>query len=184
MVSNQRLLETVDAELSADEVFRMSDEILLRGFEAISDIIAEAGEVNIDFSDIRQVMQNAGTVLIGVGQAHGENRARIAAEKAVSSPLLDGKRIGGATGLIVKVSAPPDFMMNELDAAMGVIKEEAFDARIIFGLVYKDNPEPEDAVIVTVLAAGVGTQADQLLHPPQNTLPTRIHGSDNGWREG
>ena len=165
VVPNQRLLETVDAELSADELFRMSDEVLLRGFETITEIIAEVGEVNIDFSDIRQIMQNSGTVLIGVGQVEGENRARIAAEKAVFSPLLDGKKIGGATGLIVKISAPQDFMMNELDAAMGVIKEEAFDAQIIFGLVYRDNPEPEDAVIVTVLAAGVETQSGPVTSP-------------------
>lgn len=165
VVPNQRLLETVDAELSADELFQISDEILLRGFETITEIIAEVGEVNIDFSDIRQIMQNAGTVLIGVGQAEGENRARIAAEKAVFSPLLNGKKIGGATGLIVKISAPQDFMMNELDTAMGVIKEEAFDAQIIFGLVYRDNPEPEDAVIVTVLAAGVETQSGPATSP-------------------
>lgn len=165
VVPNQRLLETVDVELSTDEVFQMSDEILLRGFETITEIITETGEVNIDFSDIRQIMQNAGTVLIGVGQAQGENRAKIAAEEAIYSPLLEEKKIGGATGLIVKIGAPPDFMMNELDAAMGVIKEEAFDARIIFGLVYKDNPEPEDIVVVTVLAAGVETQSRPATSP-------------------
>ena len=165
VVPNQRLLETVDMELSVNELFRLSDEVLIRGFEAISDIIAEAGEVNIDLSDIRQVMQNAGTVLIGVGQAKGENRAKIAAEKAVSSPLLDGKKIGSTAGLIVKVSAPPDFMMNELDAAMNVIKEEAFDAQIIFGLVYRDDPEPEDAVIVTILATEVETQSGPTTSP-------------------
>ena len=158
VVPNQGLLETVDVELSTDEVFQMSDDILLRGFEAITEIITEGGEVNIGFPDVRQIMQNAGTVLIGVGQAQGGNRAKIAAEKAIFSPLLDGKRIGGATGLLVKISAPPDFMMNELDAAMDVIKAEAFDAQIIFGLIYKDNPEPENAVLVTVLAAGVETQ--------------------------
>jgi cell division protein FtsZ len=177
VIPNQRLLDTVDVELSANEVFRMSDEVMLRGIETITEIIAEAGEVNIDFSDIRQIMQNAGTVLIGVGQAQGDNRAKIASEKAVSSPLFDGKKIGGATGLIVKISAPPDFMMNELDAAMEVIKEEAFDAQIIFGLVYRDNPEPEDAVIVTVLATGVETQSRPATSPSTQQRGTSPGGS-------
>ncbi|MXV74327.1 cell division protein FtsZ [Candidatus Poribacteria bacterium] len=90
VVPNQRLLDTVDAEPSMSEAFRMSDETVLRGVKSVADIIVESGEINVDFADVESIMQNAGTVLMGVGKAKGENRPRIAAEHAVSSPLLDG----------------------------------------------------------------------------------------------
>ena len=159
VVPNQRLLETVDTELSINEMFRMSDEVVLRGIETITEIVVDSGEVNVNLSDVRRIMQNAGTVLMGVGEAHGQNRAQTAMENAISSPLLDGEKIGRAAGLIVKIGAPPNFKMNELDAAMEILKGEAGDVQIIFGLVYKDDPESEDTVMVTVLAAGVETQS-------------------------
>ena len=159
VIPNQRLLDTVDAEPSTSEAFRMSDETVLLGIKTVADIIVESGEINVDFADVESIMKDAGTVLMGVGQASGENRARIAMQNAMTSPLLDGKQIGGATGIIVQISAPPDFMMNELDASMNVLQDEAFDAQIIFGLVYRDNdPEPDDTVIVTILANGVEPQ--------------------------
>ena len=161
VVPNQRLMDTVDAELPTSEVFRMSDETVLRGVKAVADIIVESGEINIDFADVASVMQNAGTVLMGIGKANGENRARIAAENAVSSPLLDGGKLGDALGMIVNISAPQDFMMHELDAGMTVIKDVAPQAQIIFGLAYRDDdPEPEDTVDVIVLATGVETQSE------------------------
>ena len=161
VVPNQRLMDTVEAELSTSEAFRMSDETVIRGVETISEIITESGEINIDFADIQGVMQGAGIVSIGIGQAQGEKRAQTAMEHAISSPLLDGRKMGDAPGLITKISAPPDFMMNELDAAMNVIKDAAPEAQIIFGLVYKDGePKPEDTVDVTVLATGIERQSE------------------------
>ncbi len=166
VVPNQRLLETVDVELTSNEAFRMSDETVLLGIKSVSDIVTHSGEVNIDFADIESIMKDAGTVLMGIGQASGENRARTAMKNAIASPLLDGRNIGGATGLIVNISAPPDFMMNELDMAMKVLQNEAFDAQIIFGLVYKDDdPEPEDTVDVTILAAGIEPQSEPAVAP-------------------
>ncbi len=166
VVPNQRLLDTVDVEPSPSEAFRMSDETVLRGVKSVADIIIESGEVNVDFADIQLVMQDAGTVLMGTGQANDKSRARIAARNAVSSPLLDGQKMENAPGMIVNISAPPDFMMNELDAAMDVIKNVAPDAVIIFGLVYRDNePESEDTVDVTVLATGIGIQGGQTATP-------------------
>ena len=159
VIPNQRLLDTVDAEPSTSEAFRMSDETVVLGMKTIADIIVESGEINVDFADIEGIMKDAGTVVMGVGQASGENRARIAMENAMTSPLLDGMSIGSATGLITQISAPPDFMMNELDAAMNVLQDEAFDAQIIFGLTYRDDdPEPNDTVIVTVLANKIEPQ--------------------------
>lgn len=178
VVPNQRLLDTVDAEPSTSEAFRMSDETLLLGVKNVSDIITESGEVNIDFDDIESIMKDAGTVLMGVGQASGENRARIAMENAIASPLLDGKRIGGATGLIVNINAPQDFMMHELDRAMSVLQDEALDAQIIFGLVYRDDePESEDTIIVTILAAGIETQNE---HTTASSTQQRGTSPDGG----
>ena len=176
VVPNQRLLETVDTEPAASDVFRMSDETVLLGIKGVSDIITESGEVNIDFADIEGIMKDAGTVLMGIGQASGENRARIAMENAIASPLLDGNNIGSATGLIVNISAPPDFMMNELDTAMRVLQDTAFDAQIIFGLVYRDDdPEPEGTVYVTILAAGIEAQSGPAVAPS-----TQQRGSSPG----
>ncbi len=160
VIPNQRLLDTVNAELPMREAFRISDETVLLGVKTVSDIITESGEINVDLTDVQSLMQDAGTVLMGIGQASGGNRARIAMENAIASPLLDGKNIGSATGLIVNINAPPDFMMDELDTAMRVLQDEAFDAQIIFGLVYRDDePEPENTVYVTILAMGMEAQS-------------------------
>ena len=160
VVPNQRLMDTVEAELPTSEAFHISNETVLRGVKTIADIIVESGEINVDFADVASVMQNAGTVLMGIGKANGENRARIAVENAVASPLLDGGKLGDAPGMIVNITAPQDFMMHELDAGMTVIKDVAPQAQIIFGLVYTDDePEPEGTVDVTVLATGVETQS-------------------------
>ena len=176
VVPNQRLLDTVDTEPAASDVFRMSDETVLLGIKSVSDIIMESGEVSIDFADIEGIMKDAGTVLMGIGKASGENRARIAMENAIASPLLDGKNIGSATGLIVNISATPDFMMNELDTAMRVLQGTAFDAQIIFGLVYRDDdPEPEGTVYVTILAAGIEAQSGPTVAPS-----TQQRGSSPG----
>ena len=159
IVPNQRLLDTVTSELPTNEVFHISNETVLRGVRTVADIVTESGDINVDFADVASVMQNAGTVLMGIGKADGENRARIAAENAVSSPLLDGEKMENAPGLIVNITAPPDFMMPELDAAMTVIKDVAPKALIVFGLVYRDDdPEPENTVDVTILATGVAPQ--------------------------
>ena len=172
VIPNQRLLDIIDAEPETNEAFRMSDETVLRGIETISEIITASGEITVDFADIESVMKNAGTVLMGVGKAKGENRARIAAENAVSSPLLDGGKLGDAPGLIVNISAPQDFMMNELDAGMTVIKDVAPQAQIIFGLAYRDDdPEPEDTVDVAILATGIETQE------PTTPFSTRQDGT-------
>ena len=176
VVPNQRLLDTIDTEPSTGEAFHMSDGAMLLGIKAVADIIVESGEINVDFTDIESIMKDAGTVLMGIGHAKGTNRARIAMENAITSPLLDGKSVGNATGLIVNISAPPDFMMNELDTAMGVLQDEASDAQIIFGLVYRDDdPEPKGTVYVTILATGIEPQNEPSVAPS-----TQQRGSSPG----
>ena len=159
VVPNQRLIDTMDRKLPIREAFRIGDEILLHGVKSISDIVTESGEINVDFADVESIMRGAGSALMGMGHATGDNRAPIAAEQAISSPLLEQTNIAGAIGMIVNITAPPDFMMHELDEAMQVIKDTAPEAQIIFGLVYKDELELDDEVLVTVIATGFDTEA-------------------------
>ena len=154
VVPNQRLIDTMDRKLPIREAFRIGDEILLHGVKSISDIVTESGEINVDFADVESIMRGAGSALMGMGHATGDNRAPIAAEQAISSPLLEQTNIAGAIGMIVNITAPSDFMMHELDEAMQVIKDTAPEAQIIFGLVYKDELELDDEVLVTVIATG------------------------------
>ena len=160
VVPNQRLIDTMDRKLPIREAFRIGDEILLHGVKSISDIVTESGEINVDFADVESIMRGAGSALMGMGHATGDNRAPIAAEQAISSPLLEQTNIAGAVGMIVNITAPPDFMMHELDDAMQVIKDTAPEAQIIFGLVYKDELEElDDEVLVTVIATGFDAEA-------------------------
>lgn len=172
VVPNQRLIDTMDRKLPIREAFRIGDEILLHGVKSISDIVTESGEINVDFADVESIMRGAGSALMGMGHGNGDNRAPFAAEQAISSPLLEQTNIAGAVGMIVNITAPPDFMMHELDEAMQVIKDTAPDAQIIFGLVYKDELELDDEVLVTVIATGFDSDAGY-------TLGTETSGAGN-----
>ena len=162
VVPNQRLIDSMDRKLPIREAFRKGDEILLHGVQSISDIVTESGEINVDFADVESIMRDAGSALMGMGRATGDNRAPIAAEQAISSPLLEQTDIAGAVGMIVNITAPPDFMMHELDEAMGVIQDTAPDAQIIFGLVYRDEMEHGDEVLVTVIATGFDSNEGEI----------------------
>lgn len=165
VVPNQRLIDTMNRNLPIREAFRIGDEVLLHGVKSISDIVTESGEINVDFADVESIMREAGSALMGMGQATGDSRATIAAEQAISSPLLEQTDIAGAIGMIVNITAPPDFMMHELNEAMQVIKDVAPDAQIIFGLVYKDGVELDDEVLVTVIATGFDTEGGYTSRP-------------------
>lgn len=160
VVPNQRLIDTIDRKLPIPEAFKIGDEILLHGVQSISDIITEAGEINVDFADVETVMRDAGTALMGMGRATGDNRAQAAATAAISSNLLEENSIAGAVGMIVNITSPPDFTMAELDDTMRVIVEASEDAQPIFGLVYKDELELNDEVLVTVIATGFDPPSD------------------------
>ena len=160
VVPNQRLLDNFDRKLPIPEAFKSADEILLRAVQSISDIITEAGEINVDFADVETVMRNAGTALMGMGTAIGDNRAQAAATEAISSPLLEETNISGAVGMIVNITAPRDFTMAELDETMRVIVDASEDAEPIFGLVHRDELELRDEVMVTVIATGFDPPPD------------------------
>ena len=181
VVPNQRLIDTMDRKLPVPEAFRIGDEILLHGVKSISDIVTEAGEINVDFADVESIMRGAGSALMGMGQAVGDNRAPIAAEQAISSPLLEQTNIAGAVGMIVNITAPPDFTLHELDEAMQVIKDTAPDAQVIFGLVYKDELELDDEILVTVIATGFDADSEYGFGAEASTeesVPTQYDSAD------
>ena len=183
VVPNQRLIDTMDRKLPIREAFRMGDQILLHGVKSISDIVTESGEINVDFADVESIMRNAGSALMGMGHATGDNRAQIAAEQAISSPLLEQTNIAGAVGMIVNITAPPDFMMHELDDAMNVIQDTAPDAQIIFGLVYKDELELGDEVLVTVIATGFDSVDAEAYGTDDRNTATQYDDADTYQRQ-
>lgn len=153
-IPNDRLLQIIDKKTSMLEAFGVVDEVLRQGVQGISDLITVPGLINVDFADVKSVMQNAGSALMGIGRASGENRAIDAAKAAIDSPLLE-MSIDGARGILFTVTGGPDLGMFELNEAARVITENAAeDARIIFGSVV-DEDMGED-VQVTVVATGFG----------------------------
>lgn len=152
-IPNQKLLSLADAELTFVDAFRKADEVLYQAVKGISDLITLDGIVNVDFADVTTVMNGMGRALMGSGMAKGEGRARIAAEQAVTSPLLDNISVEGATGVLINVVGGPDMKMKEIEEAASLIQEQAHeDANIIFGASIDDNME--DALKVTVIATG------------------------------
>ncbi len=180
VVPNQRLMDAMDRKLSVRDAFRAGDRILLHGVQSISDIITDSGEINVDFADVESIMRDAGSALMGMGHATGDNRAQVAAKDAISSPLLEATSITGARGMIVNITSPPDFMMQELDEAMQVVQEASVDAQIIFGLVYKDEDELNDEVQITVIATGVDSETYEAPSAERRTTQSYAQTRDYG----
>ena len=152
VIPNQKLLEVVDKNVSLLEAFKLADSILSQGVQGISDIIVMPGLINVDFADVKTIMTNAGTTLMGVGTSSGENRASTAARSAIASPLLDSS-IEGARGVLFNITGGTDMTMNEVDEAAKVITAQADpDAQIIFGAAIDEKLI--DQVKVTVIATG------------------------------
>ncbi len=152
VIPNQKLLEVVDKNVSLLEAFKLADSVLTQGVQGISDIIVMPGLINVDFADVKSVMNDAGSTLMGVGIATGENRATAAARSAIASPLLDAS-IEGARGVLFNITGGPDMTMNEVDEAAKVITAEADpDAQIIFGAAIDEKLV--DQIKVTVVATG------------------------------
>jgi cell division protein FtsZ len=152
IIPNDRLLQISDDKTSVLAAFRMADEVLLQGVQGITDLITTPGLINLDFADVKMIMSNAGSALMGIGHGTGEERAVAAARKAISSPLLEAS-IEGARGILLNISGPSDLGMLEVNAAAQVIAATAHqDANIIFGAVIDDALGEE--VRVTVIAAG------------------------------
>jgi cell division protein FtsZ len=156
VIENDRLLQVVERQTSVMEAFRMADDILRQGVQGITDLITEPGLVNLDFADVRTIMRDAGSALMGIGSASGENRAAEAARTAVSSPLLEAS-IEGATGILLNVTGGSDIGLFEVNEAAEVVTGAADqNANVIFGAVIDDSLG--DQVQVTVIATGFGGQ--------------------------
>lgn len=154
-IPNQRLLSIAGRNTSLLDTFRKADDVLYQAVKGISDLIICEGLVNVDFADVRAVMSEMGMAMMGTGEASGDNRAVEAAEKAVSSPLLEDISIHGARGVLINVTASPDVTLQEVNEAAELIHTEAHeDANIIWGMVIDENLT--DRVRVTVIATGFG----------------------------
>lgn len=151
-IPNQKLLEIANDKMSILEAFKVSDSILNQGVQGISDLIVMPGLINVDFADVRAVMKDAGSALMGIGIGTGVDRAKQAAHSAISSPLLDVS-IDGATGILFNVIGGRDLTMREVDEAARIIGQSASaDANIIFGTTIDDRME--DQIRITVIATG------------------------------
>ncbi len=152
VIPNDRLLQIVDKRASLNEAFSMADDVLRQGIQGISELITIPGLINLDFADVKTIMSEGGAALMAVGHAEGEDRARMAAEAAISSNLLD-ITIDGARGILFNVTGGSDLSLFEVNTAAAIIKETAHpDVNLIFGAVI--DPEMGDEIRVTVIATG------------------------------
>lgn len=151
-IPNDRLLQTIDPRTPLLETFKIADDVLRQGVQGISELITEHALINLDFADVKSIMKNAGSALMGIGRASGENRAALAAQQAIESPLIEVK-IEGARGVLFSVAGGYDMSMSEIQEAAEVITGAVSeDANIIFGASIR--PELQDEIVITVVATG------------------------------
>ena len=166
-IPNQRLMALGDDDITMLDAFARADDVLVQAVQGISDLIINAGMINVDFADVKTIMSSNGRALMGTGIAKGDRRALEAAEMAVNSPLLDEVSVQGATGILINFTAGPDIKLREINEAAGLVQQAAHDeAEIIFGVV--TDPNLSDTVKVTVIAPGFEKPG----HAP---LPLGIH---------
>ena len=176
-IPNQRLLSVAGRNTTLLETFRKADDVLFQAVKGISDLITFQGLVNVDFADVKAVMSEMGIAMMGSGEGSGENRAVEAAEKAISSPLLEDISIHGARGILINVTAGPDVTLQEINEAAELIHSEAHvDANIIWGMVI--DQELGDTVRVTVIATGFG-EREQRGVAAIPTATTRVPNIDS-----
>jgi cell division protein FtsZ len=169
VIENDRLLQVVEKRTSIVEAFRLADDILRQGVQGITDLITVPGLVNLDFADVRTIMRDAGSALMGIGIASGEGRAAEAARSAVSSPLLEAS-IEGATGILLNITGGPEIGLFEVNEAAEVVTSAADqNANVIFGAVIDDALG--DEVRVTVIATGFGGQRRRRRREPGTEAP-------------
>ena len=155
-IPNDRLLQTIDQRTPILETFKIADEVLRQGVQGISELITEHSLINLDFADVKAIMKDAGSALMGIGRASGENRASIAAQQAIESPLIEVS-IDGARGVLFSIAGGYDVTMSEMQEAAELITASVSpDANIIWGASVR--PELEDEIIVTVVATGFDSE--------------------------
>jgi cell division protein FtsZ len=175
VIPNDRLLQIVDKRASLNDAFRMADDVLRQGIQGISELITVPGLINLDFADVRTIMSEGGAALMAVGSASGEDRARKAAEAAISSNLLD-VTIDGARGILFNVTGGPDMSLFEVNEAAAIIKETSHaDVNLIFGAVVDENMR--DQIRITVIATGFERQSSVNARIPQKPAMVERRGS-------
>ncbi|MBI04378.1 MAG: cell division protein FtsZ [Pelagibacteraceae bacterium] len=173
-IPNQKLLSVVDKSTTLPEAFKMADGILHQAAKGISDLINVHGMINLDFADVETIMKNMGEAIMGTGIAQGEERAALAAQQAISSPLLDNASIAGAQGVLVNITGGDNITLHEIDEATSIILEEAGEsANIIVGAVI--DPNMKDDIQVTVISTGFNTMSidAEALKTVEKSVPTR-----------
>ena len=183
VILNDKLTDVLGEDVSMDDAFKAADNVLRNAVGGIAEIINYPGLVNVDFEDVRTVMSEMGMAMMGTANAAGVDRARIAAEQAVASPLLEGINLSGAKGVLVNITATRSLKMREVNEVMSTVRAfAAEDAHIIFGAVYDESMGEE--IRVTVVATGLG-QAQTKRQPFEliNTPPIIVHatGTDGGF---
>ena len=176
VIPNDRLLEVLDRSTSMVDAFKIADDVLRQGVQGICDLITTPGLINLDFADVRTVMQDAGSALMGIGYATGQNRAKEAAERALGSPLIDAE-IVRARGILLSISGGDDLSLVEVNEAAEVVRETATDeTNIIFGATV--DPRLTGQVWVTVVATGLGGMRRRAGRPDFEMRPESDGGSD------
>jgi cell division protein FtsZ len=164
IIPNEKLLEIADPDTPVTEAFAMADEVLTSGVRGITELITTPGLINVDFADVKTVMSDAGSAVMGIGISTGDSRAQQAAEKAISSPLLETS-MEGARGVLLSIAGPSDMSLHEVNTAATLISEHSdADANIIFGSVIDETLG--DEMRVTVIAAGFDRDRRSSYSPP------------------
>jgi cell division protein FtsZ len=172
-IPNERLLATVERTTSMSQAFATADDVLRQAIQGISDLILVPGLINLDFADVKTIMSRMGLAIMGTGIATGEDRARLAATAAVSSPLLEDASVQGARGVIINVTGGPDLTLAEVNEASEIIHASADeDANIIFGAVV--DPAMEGKVKITVIATGFDRARMAASPAAQSSVPTPV----------
>ena len=156
VIPNENLISMLDPEISMQDAFKEADNVLLKAIAGISDLITTPGQINIDFADIKRVMKDAGSAFMGIGYADGEDRAEVAGNQAITSPILNVD-LNGATGVLISIASSGDIKMSEINLIASLVSEKAHeDADIIFGTVLDEDLE--DGILVTVIATGFNNE--------------------------
>ena len=170
VIPNDRLLNVTDKKTSVNDAFKMADGVLHQAVQGVTDLIKRPGLVNVDFADVKTIMSNAGTAIMGIGEGYGEKRAATAAYNAINSPLMDC-RMSGAKGILFNITGGASVGIHEINEAISIITEAADeDAFIIWGHVF--DPEMEDAIQITVIATGFDDK-DEKTEPAPQMPPAR-----------
>jgi cell division protein FtsZ len=178
IIPNERLLEIADDQTPVVDAFKMADEILTNGVKGITDLITTPGLINVDFADVKTVMSEAGSAVMGIGQSTGDSRAEQAAEKAIASPLLETS-MDGARGVLLSIAGPREMTLHEVSTAASIVADHSDgDANIIFGAVVDDSLG--DDMRVTVIAAGFEKEQNRSAFTSAPTVSTPLvsTGSD------